>query len=224
MDIDGLGDKLVDQLVERGLVADVGDLYALTHRQLARLPRLGDRSAQNVLAAVAGSKATTLTRFLYALGIREVGEATARALAGHFRDLEPLIAADAARLREVPDVGPVVAAQVAAFFREPRNRRVIAKLRKAGVRWPRAKAPRRGPLAGKSFVLTGALDRLTREEATARLLTLGAAVRDSVSAGTSYVVVGRDPGSKLDRARQLGVPRLGEAAFLRLIRAPAPRG
>jgi DNA ligase (NAD+) len=225
MDIDGLGDKLVDQLVERRLIADVGDLYALTYRQLARLPRLGDKSAQNVVAAVAGSKATTLARFLYALGIREVGEATARALAGHFRDLEPLIAADAARLQEVPDVGPVVAAQVAAFFREPRNRRVIAKLRKAGVRWPRGKAPRRGPLAGKSFVLTGALDRLTREEAAARLLTLGATVSDSVSAGTSYVVVGRDPGSKLDRARQLGVPRLGEAAFLRLIRgAPAPRG
>ena len=225
MDIDGLGDKLVDQLVERGLVADVGDLYALTHQQLARLPRLGDKSAQNVLAAVTGSKATTLARFLYALGIREVGEATARALASHFRDLEPLMAADVARFQEVPDVGPVVAAHVAAFFREPRNRRVIVKLRKAGVRWPRAEAPRRGPLAGKSFVLTGALDCLTREEATARLLALGAAVSHSVSAGTSYVVVGRDPGSKLDRARRLGAPRLDEAAFLRMIRGrAAPRG
>ncbi len=225
MDIDGLGDKLVDQLVERGLVADVGDLYSLTHQQLAKLPRLGDKSAQNVLAAVAESRATTLPRFLYALGIREVGEATARALASHFRDLEPLMAADAARLREVPDVGPVVAAHVAAFFREPRNHRVMMKLRKAGVRSPRVEAPRRGPLAGKSFVLTGTLDRLTREEAKARLLALGAAVSDSVSAGTSYVVVGRDPGSKLDRARRLGVPRLDEAAFLRLIRgASAPRG
>jgi DNA ligase (NAD+) len=224
MDIDGLGDKLVDQLVERGLVADVGDLYGLTHRQLARLPRFGDKSATNLLAALAGSKVTTVPRFLYALGIREVGEATARALASYFRDIEPLMAADRARLLEVPDVGPVVAAHVAAFFREPRNRRVIAKLRKAGVRWPRAEAPRRGPLAGKSFVLTGALDRLTRDEATARLLALGAAVSDSVSARTSYVVVGRDPGSKLDRARRLGVPRLDEAALLRLMRrASAPR-
>jgi DNA ligase (NAD+) len=171
-----------------------------------------------VLAAVEGSKATTLARFLYALGIREVGEATARALAGHFRDLDPLMAADAARLREVPDVGPVVADHVAAFFRGARNRRVIAKLRKAGVRWPRAEAPRRGPLAGKTFVLTGGLDRLTREEATARLQALGAAVSDSVSPRTSFVVVGRDPGSKLDRARRLGVPRLGEAALLRLLR------
>ena len=218
MDIDGLGDKLVDQLVERRLIADVGDLYALTHRQLARLPRLGDKSARNVLAAVAGSKTTTLPRFLYALGIREVGEATARALASHFRDLGPLLTASPTRLQEVPDVGPVVAAHVAAFFREPRNRRVIAKLRKAGIRWPKAEGARRGPLAGKTFVLTGGLDRLTRDEAAARLLALGATVSDSVSARTSYLVVGRDPGSKLDRARQLGVPRLDEAAFLRLTR------
>jgi DNA ligase (NAD+) len=218
MDISGLGDKLVDQLVDQGLVADVGDLYALTHGQLAELTRLGDKSATNVLAALAGSKATTLARFLYALGIREVGEATARALAGHFRTLEPLMAANATQLQAVPDVGPVVAAHVAAFFREPRNRRVIAKLREAGVHWPSAEAPRRGPLAGKTFVLTGALDRLTREEATACLLALGGAVSESVSAKTSYVVVGRDPGSKLARARRLGVPQLDEAGLLKLIR------
>jgi DNA ligase (NAD+) len=225
MDIAGLGDKLVDQLVERGFVTDVGDLYGLTHAQLTRLARLGDKSADNVLAALAASRTTTLARFLHALGIREVGLATARALAGHFRDLEPLLSADATRLQEVSDVGPVVAAHIAAFFREPRNRRVIAKLRTAGVHWPRAEAPRRGFLAGKTFVLTGALARLTREEATARLLALGAAVSDSVSARTSFVIVGRDPGSKLDQARRLGVPRLDEAAFVRLIReAPAPRG
>jgi DNA ligase (NAD+) len=225
MDIPGLGDKLVDQLVERGLIADVGDLYALTHRKLARLPRLGDKSARNVLAALAASKTTTLPRFLYALGIGEVGEATARTLASHFRGLDSLMSADVARLQEVSDVGPVVAAHVTAFFREPRNRRVIAKLRKAGVHWPRAEAPRRGPLSGKAFVLTGALDRLTREEATARLLALGALVSESVSPRTSYLIVGRDPGSKLDQARRLGVPRLDEAAFVRLIReAPAPRG
>jgi DNA ligase (NAD+) len=218
MDIEGLGDKLVDQLVERRLVADVGDLYALTHQDLVRLPRLGDKSAANVLAAVARSKATTLARFLYALGIRDVGEATARALASHFRDLEPLMAAEAARLQEVPDVGPIVATHVTAFFREPRNRRVIAKLRKAGVHWPRTEAPGRGPLAGKTFVLTGMLDGLTREDASARLLALGGAVSGRVSTRTSYVVVGRDPGSKLDHARRLGVPRLDEAAFLRLIR------
>jgi DNA ligase (NAD+) len=223
MDIRGLGDRLVEQLVERGLVRDVGDLYALTHGRLRQLARLGDKSATNVLTALADSKATTLGRFLYALGIREVGEATARDLASHFRDLDLLMAADPARLRAVANVGPVVAAHVAAFFRAPRNRRVIAKLRSAGVRWPRAQAPRRGRLSGKTFVLTGTLDRLTRDEARARLLAQGAVVSDGVSARTSYLVVGRDPGSKLDAARRLNVPRLDERGFLELVGARTTR-
>ena len=222
MDIQGLGDRLVEQLVDRRLIADVGDLYTLTRAQLMQLPGLGDKSAANVLAALARSRATTLARFLYALGIPEVGEATARDLASHFRELGALMAADPARLQAVPNVAPSVADHVAAFFRERRNRRVIAKLRKAGVRWPRAAAPARGPLAGRAFVLTGGLDSLTREAATARLRAPGAAVSGSVSAKTSYVVVGRTPSAKQDRARRLGVPTLNEAAFLSLIGSPAP--
>lgn len=217
MDIEGLGDKLVDQLVERHLVDDVADLYGLTHAELAGLERLGDKSADNLLAALARSKSTTPPRLLFALGIREVGEATARALAAHFEDLDAIAQADERALREVPDVGPVVVAKVAAFFREPRNREVIRKLRRAGVHWPKVSKAGRGPLAGQTFVVTGTLDSMTREEAQARLLALGAKVAGSVSAKTSYVVVGKEPGSKLERARALGVPRLDEAALLRLI-------
>ncbi len=218
MDIEGLGDRLVDQLVERGLVEDVGDLYALRHAELARLPRFGEKSADNLVAALEKSKSTMLARFLYALGIREVGEATAHALAAHFRDLDPVMRADERALQEVPDVGPVVAAHVAAFFRQPHNREVIGKLRRAGVHWPAIRQAEAGPLSGKAFVLTGTLESMPREEAKARLEALGARISESVSARRSYVVVGRKPGSKLDRARALGVPELDEPALLRLLR------
>jgi DNA ligase (NAD+) len=217
MDIQGLGDKLVDQLVDRGLVRDVADLYALTCEQLLSLDRMGEKSAANLLAALEKSKTTTLARFLFALGIPEVGEVTAQALSGHSRDLDPLMRANEAALRAVPDVGSAVARQITAFFHEPHNRKVIARLRRAGVHWPAVRRTETGPLAGKVFVLTGTLEAMPREEAKARLVALGAKVADSVSRATGYLVVGHDPGSKLDRARALGVPLLDEAGLLKLL-------
>ncbi len=219
MDIEGLGEKLVDQLVERKLVEDVGDIYYLTKAQLLQLERMGEKSAQNLLDAIERSKHTTLARFLYALGIREVGEATAATLARHFGSLEALMAADEETLQQVPDVGPVVAAHIRAFFRQPHNLEVIDKLRRAGVHWEEGPPADQGPkpLEGKTFVLTGALEHMTRDEAKARLEALGAKVTSSVSRKTSYLVVGRDPGSKYDKAQALGIPILDEAAFLELL-------
>lgn len=217
MDIDGLGDKLVDQLVDQELVRDPADLYGLTQEQLAGLERMGVKSAANLLDALEKSKSTTLERFLYALGIREVGEATARALAGHFGRLETLMKAQPEQLQEVPDVGPVAADSVHAFFQEAHNRAVIDKLRTAGVRW---KAPERTtakPLAGKTFVLTGTLASMSRDEAKARLQALGAKVTGSVSRNTDYLVAGAGPGSKLDKARELGVQILDEQGLGKLL-------
>lgn len=223
MDIEGLGDKLVEQLVDRGLVREVADLYALRRKQFLSLDRMGEKSASNLLAALEKSKTTTLARFLYALGIPEVGEVTAQALAGHFRDLDTLMLADETALQAVPDVGPVVARQITAFFHEPHNREVIAKLRRAGVRWLAARRTEAGPLAGKIFVLTGTLEAMPRAEAKARLAALGAKVTDSMSRATSYLVVGRDPGFKLDRARALGIPLLDEVGLLKLLGEPGER-
>jgi DNA ligase (NAD+) len=218
MDIEGLGDKLVEQLVEQGLVENVADLYGLTLEQLAGLERMGAKSAENLLNALDKSKVTTLARFLFALGIREVGEATAQALAQHFGELDAIAGADGEALQAVPDIGPVVAQQVAAFFHEHHNREVIRKLQAAGVRWP--KLERRAvssPLAGKTFVLTGTLSAMTRDEAKQRLQALGAKVTGSVSAKTDYVVAGDEPGSKLDKARSLNVKVLDERQFLELL-------
>ena len=221
MDIDGLGEKLVDQLVEKGLVEDPADLYRLRKEDLVALERMGEKSAANLLAAIERSKSTTLARFLYALGIPQVGEATAQALAEHFGDLEAIMEATPERLEEVPDVGPVVARAIRSFFRERHNRDVIRRLLEAGVRWPRPRRRAAGaPLAGMTFVLTGALESMTREEAKAKLEALGARVAGSVSRRTSYVIVGEDPGSKLERARALGVPTLDERAFLELLERP----
>lgn len=219
MDIEGLGDKLVDQLVERKLVENPADLYTLTPQQLAGLERMGEKSAANVYTALQNSKQTTLPRFLYALGIREVGEATALALASHFGDFDAIMHADAETLQDVPDVGPVVAAHVEAFFRQRHNREVIAKLRAAGLRWPTIKPDHRArkPLQGKSFVLTGTLEAMTREEAKEKLQALGAKVSGSVSSKTDYVVAGADPGSKLDKAQQLGIEILDEQEFVKLL-------
>ncbi len=218
MDIEGLGDKLVDQLVEKGLVHGVADLYQLTLEQLAELERMGRKSAENLLQALETSKHTSLPRFLYALGIREVGEATALALAQHFGDLPPIIAADADVLQTVPDVGPVVAQHIVAFFHEEHNREVIAKLQAAGVRWPvLERRVQLLPLAGKTFVLTGTMQAMSREVAKEKLQALGAKVAGSVSAKTSYVVVGEEAGSKLDKARELGIAMLDETAFLKLL-------
>ena len=222
MDIEGLGDKLVEQLVEMGWLHSVADLYdrdALPHHKLAGLARMGDKSATNLIAAIEKSKQTTLARFLFALGIREVGEATAQALANHFGSLPAIMKADEAALLQVPDVGPVVVANLLAFFHEPHNREVIASLQRLGVHWPDVVAavdlPQ--PLAGKTFVLTGTMTTMTRDEAKKKLQALGAKVTSSVSKKTSYVVVGGDPGSKRDKAEKLGVTQLDETAFNQLL-------
>lgn len=223
IDIDGLGDKLVDQLLDKSLISTVVDLYHLKLEPLAALDRLGEKSARNLLDALDQSRLTTLPRFLYALGIREVGEVTARTLAEYFRELEALMAADEETLQTVPDIGPTVARHVFTFFRQPRNREVIQGLRDAGVRWdplPERPPEAARPLAGKTFVITGTLPGLTREEAKARVLALGGKAAGSVSRKTDYVVAGADPGSKLAKARELGIPVLDEAGFLQLCAHP----
>jgi DNA ligase (NAD+) len=218
MDIEGLGDKLVDQLVESGLVDHVDDLYQLSLEQLGGLERMAEKSAQNLLDALEKSKRSALARFIYALGIREVGEATARALAQHFGSLDALMKADEEALQAVPDVGPVVAQEVLAFFRQKHNRGVIEGLRRSGIHWPEhGAAEGGGPLVGRTYVLTGSLSAMTRDEAKDRLQALGAKVSGSVSAKTTAVIAGEEPGSKLDKAEQLGVPILTEQAFLALL-------
>lgn len=217
MDIEGLGEKLVHQLVDKGWVRTPADLYSLSHERLAGLERMGDKSADKLLAAIDRSRNTTLARFLYALGISQVGEVTAAQLAQHFGDLDPLMEASEEALQAVPDVGPVVAQSIAHFFAEPHNREVIAALRAAGVQWEKVERPAKGPLVGKSFVLTGTLPTLTREEAKARIQAAGGRVVSSVSAKTDYVVAGDNPGSKLEKAERLKVPILDEQALLSLL-------
>lgn len=222
MDVEGLGDKLVDQLVEAGLVHTPADLFGLGLPQLTGLERMGEKSALNLIAALERARSTTLARFVYALGIRHVGEATARDLARHFGALDALMAADVDALLGVRDVGPVVAGSIAAFFAEPHNREVIAALRAAGVAWPEgpALAPAAGgPLAGKSLVLTGTLPSLSREEAGALIEAAGGKVAGSVSKKTDFVVAGEAAGSKLERARTLGVTVLDEAGLRQLLEA-----
>jgi DNA ligase (NAD+) len=219
MDIDGLGEKIVDQLVDGGLVKTPADLYRLSAEDLAGLERMGEKSAANLVAAIDRSRRTTLARFIYALGIRNVGESTARDLARSFRDIEELMRADVERLQRVPDVGPVVAQSIAVFFAERHNREVIAHLLAAGVRPEPAAgaAPAGGELAGKTFVLTGTLPTMTREEATAAIEAAGGKVSGNVSKKTDYVVAGADPGSKHDKAVALGVPVLDQAGLLELL-------
>ncbi len=218
MDIEGLGDKLADQLVEQNLVHNLADLYALDVAVLAGLERMGAKSAANLIKALERSKVTTLARFLYALGIREVGEATALTVADHFGTLDAVMSADADRLQHVPDVGPVAATAIRAFFQEPHNQDVIIRLRAAGVYWPEtAVTVTVQPLVGKTVVLTGTLDAFSRDQAADQLRALGAKVAGSVSKKTDYVVAGRDAGSKLDKARELGVKVLDEAGLLTLL-------
>ena len=215
MDIEGLGEKLVDQLVDAAIVKTPVDLYRLGVLALANLERMGEKSAHNLLAAIEKSRSTTLARFIFALGIRNVGEATARDLARHFGNLDALMAADADALQQVPDVGPVVAQSIAAFFGEPHNREVIEQLRAAGVRWAEGEpaGAANGLFAGKTFVLTGTLPTLTRDEAKALIEAQGGKVAGSVSKKTHYVVAGADAGSKLARAQELGVPVVDEAGL-----------
>jgi len=222
LDIEGLGDKLVEQLVERELVRDVSDVYALTREQLAGLERMAEKSADNLITALEKSRKTTLERFIYALGIREVGESTAQVLAHAFGDLEPLMQADLESLESIHDIGPVVARYIVDFFREQHNLDVIGNLiRKredggAGIHWPAVKRARHPTLAGKTFVLTGTLS-MPRDEMKAKLQAAGAKVSGSVSKKTDYVVAGDRPGSKYDKAIELGVEVLDEAGILKLL-------
>jgi DNA ligase (NAD+) len=219
LDIEGLGDKLVDQMVEAGVIKTLPDLYRIGLRGLVELERMGEKSAQNLLENLEKSKHTTLGRFLYALGIRHVGETTAKDLARHFGKLDTIMDADVEQLLEVPDVGPVVAESIHTFFQQPHNREVVEQLRACGVTWeegePAARAPK--PLSGKTVVLTGTLPTLTRDEAKDMLEAAGAKVAGSVSKKTDYVVAGAEAGSKLDKARELGVPVLDEDGLRSLL-------
>lgn len=219
MDIDGLGDKLIDQMVDEGLLHTPADIYQLSAEQIAGLERMAEKSAQNLLAAIEKSKTTTLPRFLYALGIRDVGEVTARQLANHFAELDALINADLESLESVPDVGPIVAQHVACFMQSEDNRKVIQNLMAAGIHWPVIeKQPQVDhALADLTFVLTGTLPNMTRDEAKARIESLGGKVTGSVSKKTDYLVAGEAAGSKLTKAEQLGITVLDEDALLKLL-------
>ena len=220
MDVEGLGDKLVDQLVDGGLIRTLPELYKLGVAKLSALDRMADKSAANLVQALDKSKQTTLPRFLYALGIRHVGETTAKDLARHFGQLDKVMDATYEQLLEVPDVGPVVAQSIRTFFEQPHNREVAEQLRAAGVTWPEHEgaelaAPK--PLAGQTFVLTGTLPTLTRDEAKELLEAAGAKVAGSVSKKTNYVVAGEEAGSKLEKAQQLGITILDEAGLQALL-------
>ncbi|MEY5028345.1 MAG: NAD-dependent ligase LigA [Pseudomonadota bacterium] len=219
MDVEGLGDKLVDQLVDSGRVQTLPDLYKLQLQDLAGMDRMAEKSAQNLLDALQHSKQTTLPRFLFGLGIRHVGEATAKELARHFGQLQAIMDASEDALLQVHDIGPIVAHSLHTFFAQPHNREVVQALREAGVAWPEgeALAPTEMPLAGLTVVLTGTLPGMGREEAKDKLEALGAKVAGSVSKKTSCVVAGAEAGSKLEKALALGVPVLDEAGLLRLL-------
>ncbi len=218
MDIRGLGEKLITQLVDRELVKTVADIYSLNEDVLCGLERMARKSAQNLLAEIAASRQTQLWRFLYALGIRQVGETTAKSLAEHFGDLDPLMTADEAQLQNIPDVGPIVAESVQHFFAQSHNREVITALRTAGLHWEKVAPKSSGHLAGRIFVLTGTLPQMSREEAKAAIEATGAKVSSSVSAKTDYVVLGADAGSKAEKAAKLGITVVDEAQLLELLK------
>ncbi|WP_394467702.1 NAD-dependent DNA ligase LigA [Raoultella ornithinolytica] len=221
LDVEGMGDKIIDQLVEKEYVHTPADLFRLTAGKLTGLDRMGPKSAQNVVNALEKSKATTFARFLYALGIREVGEATAAGLAAYFATIEALEQATIEELQKVPDVGIVVATHVFHFFAEENNRDVIAQLRAEGVNWPAPVVVNAeeidSPFAGKTVVLTGSLSQLSRDDAKARLMALGAKVAGSVSKKTDLVIAGEAAGSKLAKAQELGIAVIDEAEMLRLL-------
>jgi DNA ligase (NAD+) len=220
MDIEGLGDKLVDQLVDGGLIRTLPELYKLGLMKLASLDRMAEKSAQNLLQALEKSKHTTLSRFLFALGIRHVGEATAKDLARHFGSLDVIMNASEQDFLQVNDIGPIVAHSLVTFFRQQHNREVIEQLRAVGVVWPEQEgvlaSPR--PLYGKTLVLTGTLPQMSRDQAQALIEAAGGKVSGSVSKKTHYVIAGTEAGSKLSKAQQLGVTILDEAGLLALLK------
>jgi len=220
MDIEGLGDRLVDQLVDSGLIRTLPELYKLGVAKLNELDRMGEKSAHNLLANIEKSKKTTLARFLYALGIRHVGETTAKDLAKHFGAIDRVLDASEPQLLEVSDVGPIVAQSIHTFFAQPHNREVVEQLRACGIEWPEDdgtadKAPK--PLLGLTFVLTGTLPTLSRDEAKDMIEAEGGKVSGSVSKKTHYVVAGEEAGSKLEKAQALGTTILDEAGLLKLL-------
>ena len=220
MDIDGLGDKLVEQMVDAGLIHDVSDLYLLSPEQISALERMGQKSAENLIQAIETSKLTTLSRFIYALGIREVGEATALALANHYKTLAAIQSATEEELQEVADVGPIVAHHIVTFFSQAHNQEVLTKLLAAGIHWPEIiiKDIDDLPLAGKTVVLTGSLAVMPRNEAKAKLIELGAKVSGSVSKNTDLVIAGEKAGSKLIKAQELGIEIMDEAQMHELFK------
>jgi DNA ligase (NAD+) len=218
MNIEGLGDKLAEQLVDANLVENVADIYELTVEKLAKLERMGEKSAANIIAAIEKSKKTTLAKFLFALGIREVGIATARELANYFGNLDKLMAADVGELQQIPDIGPVASLFITTFFQQKHNHELIEKLRKLGVHWAEGAVKIKNlPLAGKTFVITGTLESMSREEVREKIEALGGKVSNSVSSKTSYVIVGSEPGSKYTKAKELNIEILDEKAWLNLI-------
>jgi DNA ligase (NAD+) len=217
MNIEGMGDALVGQLTERGLVKNVADIYKLTKDDLLGLERMGDKSAQNVLDEIERSKQLPLERVIYGLGIRFVGERTAEFLAEHFGSVDALMKASQDELREVNEVGPRIAESIGEFFAEPRNRELVKRLENAGLTFTGKKKQRGTKLAGKTFVLTGTLARYTRDEAKKMIEDAGGRVSGSVSKKTDYVVAGSDAGSKLDKAKELGVAVVGENELEKLV-------
>jgi DNA ligase (NAD+) len=215
MNIDGLGDKLIDQLVDEGLLKSVADLFRLTKENVGTLDRMGEKSAENLMASIAAARQTTLPKFIYALGIREVGEATARSLAEHFVTLNAMLSASIEALEDVDDVGPVVAQHIREFAVDERNRIILDELQAAGISWPDvALDAGDGPLAGSTWVVTGKLVAMSREEAESRLRALGAKTASSVSKKTTSVVAGPGAGSKRKRAESLAIPIIDESALL----------
>jgi len=217
MNIDGMGDALVTQLTDRGLVKDIADIYQLTKTDLLQLERMGDKSAQNVLEEIEQSKKLPLERVIYGLGMRFVGERTAQFLAQHFGSLDDLVNASQEELQNVEEVGPRIAKSIIEFFAEPKNRELVDELRAAGLTMKGTKRQRGTKLTGKTFVLTGTLAYYTRDEAKKMIEDAGGKVTGSVSRKTDYVVAGDDAGSKLDKAKELGVAVINEDEMRRLI-------
>jgi DNA ligase (NAD+) len=217
MDIEGLGVKLIDQLVDKGLVKDVADIYYIKKEQLIALERMADKSAQNIIDAIEKSKTKPLSKFLYALGIRNVGETTAEDLARHFQRLDDFFRLSEEDLMEVQGIGPEVAASVHQFFGDKKNKESIDRLKKVGVRVIEPKAKERGKLAGRTFVFTGSLKRFQRDEARNLVESLGGTTASTVSKKVDFVVVGEDPGSKFDKAKDLGIKTLTEEEFKKMV-------